>query len=252
MTTLHSFEIQTQPTDTDCGPTCLQAVYSYYNDPVELADVIREIPQFAEGGTIAVFLACHALRRGYKARIYTYNLEVFDPTWFTKKGAGKKETIARRLKDQMKHKRSPRLRIATRGYLEFLKAGGELHFEDLNAPLLRRFLRRKHPILVGLSATYLYHCSREAGGIVMDYDDVRGTPMGHFVVLYGYRPKSRKVLVADPLHPNPYFPDQRYATTMDRVIGAIFLGCMTHDANILIIEPGEGSTHNSDAHSNRR
>ena len=30
----------------------------------------------------AVFLACDALRKGYSATIYTYNLMVFDPTWF--------------------------------------------------------------------------------------------------------------------------------------------------------------------------
>ena len=32
------------------------------------------------GGTFAVFLACDALRKGYCATIYTYNLMVFDPT----------------------------------------------------------------------------------------------------------------------------------------------------------------------------
>ena len=32
--------------------------------------------------TLAVLLGCHALRRGYEATIYTFNLQVFDPTWF--------------------------------------------------------------------------------------------------------------------------------------------------------------------------
>jgi len=34
------------------------------------------------GGTLAVNLANHALRRGYRALIVTYNLTVFDPSWF--------------------------------------------------------------------------------------------------------------------------------------------------------------------------
>ena len=32
-----------------------------------------------QGGTLDVFLANHALQRGYKATILTYNLDLFDP-----------------------------------------------------------------------------------------------------------------------------------------------------------------------------
>ncbi|MCI0655805.1 MAG: cysteine peptidase family C39 domain-containing protein, partial [Acidobacteria bacterium] len=73
-------EIQRQPDDTTCGPTCLHAVYRYHGDEIPLAQVIQEVPAEPGGGTHAVCLACHALRRGYRARIYTYNLQAFDPT----------------------------------------------------------------------------------------------------------------------------------------------------------------------------
>ncbi|MFH1021272.1 MAG: C39 family peptidase, partial [Pseudomonadota bacterium] len=71
-----------QPDLITCGPTCLHAVYQYYGDDITLTKVIDEVKSLETGGTLDVFLACHALRRGYKARIYTYNLQVFDPTWF--------------------------------------------------------------------------------------------------------------------------------------------------------------------------
>lgn len=74
------FQILPQPNNSTCGPTCLHAVYQYYGETIGLDQVVREVPMLREGGTLAVFLACHALRRGYGTTIYTYNLQVFNPT----------------------------------------------------------------------------------------------------------------------------------------------------------------------------
>lgn len=76
------FRILPQPTETTCGPTCLHAVYRYHGGRASLDTIIDEIPYFEEGGTLAVMLGINALKRGYKAKIYTYNLHMFDPTWF--------------------------------------------------------------------------------------------------------------------------------------------------------------------------
>ena len=80
MDTLLDFDINKQPDNTTCGPTCLHAVYRYYNDSISLQEVISEVSLLEEGGTLAVYLACHALRRGYKTTIFPYNLQIFDPT----------------------------------------------------------------------------------------------------------------------------------------------------------------------------
>src|SRR5690606_6247143 len=77
-----TYQILRQPDETTCGPTCLQSVYGYYGDHVELGQVIDEAGTLREGGTLAVFLGCHALQRGYEATIFSFNLQVFDPTWF--------------------------------------------------------------------------------------------------------------------------------------------------------------------------
>jgi ABC-type bacteriocin/lantibiotic exporter with double-glycine peptidase domain len=74
--------IKSQPDDTTCGPTCLHAVYTYFGDKISLDKVIGQVKQLKGGGTLAVLLGCHALRRGYRAKLYTFNLQVFDPTWF--------------------------------------------------------------------------------------------------------------------------------------------------------------------------
>ncbi|MDX9974204.1 MAG: C39 family peptidase [FCB group bacterium] len=232
MDTRLELNILPQPDETTCGPTCLHAVYDYYGDAITLDEVVRQAPCLEGGGTLDVFLANHALSRGYRATIYTYNLRVFDPTWFAP-GA---PDLRDRLRAQLEHKKSPKLRVATNGYLEFLTLGGRLRFEDLNPYLIRKYLNQGVPILTGLSSTYLHRTSREHGDNC-ESDDLRGDPAGHFVVLCGYDRATRQVLVADPLYPNPLAHHHRYYARIDRVICAILLGIVTYDANLLIIEP---------------
>lgn len=222
-----------QPNNTTCGPTCLHAVYRFWNYEMPLQEVIDTVEPLPEGGTLAVRLAIHALRRGFRAQIYTYNLQIFDPTWFSPGGTVEVD-LPERLREQRQHKRSTKLSLATDNYLEFLSLGGSLHYENLDAKLLKRFLRRGIPVLTGLSATHLYDCAREYKD---DYDDVRGTPSGHFVVLSGYDPKTREVSIADPLHDNPRFGSQYYRVAMNRLTASILLGILTYDANLLVITP---------------
>jgi hypothetical protein len=220
-----------QPDETTCGPTCLHAIYRYWGEDHELADVIARTRKLEHGGTFAVFLACDALRRGYRATIYTYNLTVFDPTWFAPR-----VDIAERLLRQREVKTDPRLQHATEGYLEFLRLGGRLRLTDLSRPLIRGLLRRGLPILTGLSATYLYRTAREYGPNDVP-DDIRGAPAGHFVLMAGYDRKMQRVLVVDPYDRHPYGPSHEYWISIDRALGAVLLGIVTHDANLLVIHP---------------
>jgi hypothetical protein len=233
MKTRLSFTIHPQPDDTTCGPTCLQAIYQYYGDQIPLPQVIDEVPQLEGGGTLEVLLGAHALKRGYAATIYSYNLHVFDPTWFTAKGGalpGLEDNLAR----QNQHKKSPKLRFTAESYIDFLQNGGEVRFQDLTLNLIRGFLKRSIPVLCGLSATYLYRSAREYGP-KQDYDPIRGEPAGHFVVICGYDQHERKARVADPLLSNPLGRGQLYSVDLSRLNCSIMLGIVTFDASLLII-----------------
>jgi hypothetical protein len=237
-------EILPQPDDYTCGPTCLHAVYRYYGMDVALQELIEEVRRMPSGGTADVFLANDALRRGMRATICTYNLRIFDPTWFDSEHGGRaRPDLAERLQLQRGYKAEQRPVVGhlTDGYLEYLSLGGELRFVDLSPALLRKYLRRGVPILTGLCSTYLYHHAREFGD-QDDPDDVRGEPQGHFVVLSGYRPDSRTVSVADPYEENPLAGGHHYDVSLERAVGAIMLGVLTHDANLLLLEPRRGSS----------
>lgn len=228
---LMSFAMRRQPDDVTCGPTCLHAVYRYYGEDVDLDGLLAEVQMLESGGTLGVSLANHALDHGYTATIITWNLQLFDPTWF---GEGA-PPLRERLLLRAEAKQTPILTTAAHAYTEFLDKGGKVEYRDLESGLLRGFLHRRIPILTGLSASFLYREARERPD--NQPDDIAGDPVGHFVVLTGYRPGTREVLVSDPMHPNPLAKVHTYPVKMQRVIGAIYLGVLTYDANLIVIEP---------------
>lgn len=237
-------EIERQPDDVTCGPTCLHAVYSYWGDTASLGEVVetvRTLDDDDEGrGTLGVNLGVHALGRGYGAVLYTYNLRMFDPTWFTGEVAARPALLREKLiaQGEAKGGADTKLAAATRSYVEFLDQGGVVRFEDLTSRLISGHITAGRPVLTGLSATYLHRAPREFGADD-DEDDIRGFPAGHFVLLHGYDPRRREVHVADPLEDNPAFASRNYTVPMSRLVPAIMLGVLTHDANLLVIDPGE-------------
>ncbi|MCA9285924.1 MAG: hypothetical protein KDA22_11945 [Phycisphaerales bacterium] len=247
-----SLEMHAQPDDTTCGPTCLHAVYRFWGMPYTLERVIAETSRLEDGGTLAVFLAQHALRNGFSASIYTFNVNLFDPTWFPR-GGGVADAVllAEKLKQQAARKHSRKLRIATDAYLDFLELGGRVHMEDLTGELIRSHLRRQVPLLAGLSATYLYGAAREveAPHNRMVDDDLGGEPTGHFVALAGWDRERREVLVVDPHSPDGAADAgeaRRYGVWIRKLVCAILIGVLTYDGNLLVLEPAGGTPPSDD------
>lgn len=235
MKTHIKFDIVPQPDDFTCGATCLHSIYRYHNDRVDLDALIRDVEHLEEGGTLGVYLGSHALRRGYRVSMYSYNLQVFDPTWHS---LSQKE-LADRLARQMAVKHQRKLKVASRAYLEFIELGGQIRFTELSPKLVRRHLTGNVPMIAGLSSTYLYQSMREYGP-KSEYDDIRGNPQGHFVVLCGYDTATRDVRVADPYHANPTGKGRFYDVGINRLICSVLLGILTYDANLLVISRPRG------------
>jgi len=220
-----------QPTESTCGPTCLHAIYRHFRAEISLEELIGEIPEHEEGGTLSVNLALHALRQGFDATTYSYNLRIFDPTWWNLEPAELVDKLTQRI---------PCLKVEKliqthQAYIEFIQLGGRIRFNDLTPAFLHRLLLRGAPILTGLSATYLYQTVRELPDSTDD--DVAGFPTGHFVVVNGFDPDSMEVIIADPYMDNPFNIKGVYRISVHRFINAVMLGIVTYDANLLIITP---------------
>jgi hypothetical protein len=227
-------EVHQQPDDVSCGPTCLHGIYRFYDRSLALEDVMASVRRLDHGGTLGVLLGLDALRRGFSATLFTYNLEIFDPSWF----GGEPEPLAPLLSEQLRHKQKPRFVAAVEAYLEFLEAGGDVRHRELTPGLLAKLVRAGAPPITGLSATYLYGCEREVfSGSRSSFDSVRGEPVGHFVVLSGVDDNTGNFRISDPSPDNPRHRSGTYWVSPHRLLGAILLGVTTYDGNILVIRP---------------
>lgn len=232
MKTAFPFSISPQPDEVTCGPSCLHAVYAHYDDAVEHEAVIEQVKQLPEGGTLAVMLARHAVKRGYNATIYSCNLQLFDPTWFKDDSTD----IAERLRAQMLIKPDPKLQTASKSYIRFLEAGGEVRMDDLTPELIAEQLQNGWPVIAGLSATWLWHCKRDRPSDGQP-DDLAGEPTGHFVVVHGIDLTTRTAQIADPYLHEPLPGSHAYSVSLDRLIASVLLGIVTYDAKLLVIRP---------------
>lgn len=228
-----SVQILSQPDDETCGPTSLHAVYQHFNYNIELKQLISDTTFLKAGGTLAVYLGLDALKRGFKANIYSCNLSIFDPTWADLDST---DLIAK-LKEQLRYKDGKKITQASLAYINFLEQGGQVHLKLIEPNLIKQLLKNGTPLLTGLNATYLYQTKREyvAKNKTSSFNDTRGFSTGHFVVLHGID-ENNKVRVADPYGANPINHSNYYNVDMQRLINAIHLGIITYDANILIIE----------------
>jgi hypothetical protein len=237
-----------QPDDVTCGPTSLRKVYNFYGLEIELDEVLETLERNDDGGTLAVFLGMAALRQGFRTRIYSYDLQIFDPTWATLDP----DALKAKIRARFPYLADAGRKRAAAAYVRYLEMGGELAFDDLTPPLLRGIIDRGHPILAGLSATYLYGFRRErwdeqAGGLVDD--DVAGEPTGHFVVISGYQQWGRQLTVLDPSAHVPKSDEGRVHVGADRLINAILLGDATYDAVLLELWPDDENNVERDAES---
>lgn len=236
----HELQVQRflQPDDVTCGPTCLLKIYDFYGLDIPFELVVGEIDRNEDGGTLAVYLATAALRRGFRARIYSYDLRIFDPTW-SELPSGE---LLRKIELRMKVLRNPKVLRACAAYIDFLRDGGEIGFDELTPGLIKRIINRGHPVLAGLSATHLYRMARERhvdGTDDLLDDDVAGDPIGHFVVVSGYERWGRRFIVLDPSEHVPVTRDGRLIVDAQRLTNSILLGDLTHDAVLLEISPAE-------------
>lgn len=225
-----------QPDEVTCGPTCLRKVFRFFGQPTPLDEVLSALERNEDGGTLAVFLGIAALKRGFNARIYSYDLRIFDPTWYDLSSEALTDKIFARFPYLSDEKR---LRAAG-AYIRFLEMGGRLSFDDLTPALFKQIIDRGHPVLAGLSATYLYRYARERWDAQAQEhidDDIRGEPTGHFVVISGYDQWGRVLTVIDPSEHFQHAEAVRVQVDSDRLINSILLGDATYDAVLLEVWP---------------
>jgi hypothetical protein len=224
--------IERQPDYTTCGPTALHAIYRFYGDDISLDTVVKETPKLPGGGTLAVHLSVHALRRGYEVDTWVCNVRHVDPTWFQQSTDLKAKLQARWKAKGLQD--DPRYGPAIEATTQYLDLGGRFVWGDLVPEGIGKRLSYGEPLLTGTNGTYLYQCSRETEA---GPDDVAGEAFGHFIVICGYRSSDQTMAIADPLLDNPAHGTKYYRVSAFRLLGALFLGVGSDDGNLALIRP---------------
>lgn len=228
------YPILAQPNGVTCGPTCLQSIYTYHHDIISLEDTIAQTEYLPSGGTIAVLLGCHALKRGYRVSMYSFNTYVFDPTWMSCEPS----ILLQKLQHQFVWNSNPKIKHATQAYIQFLELGGKINFQNLNFNLISELLKNKTPLLSGISATYFYQNMRDftddKDRVV--YDEFSGETSGHFIVIYD-ADENENLSIADPYLPHTLSHEHHYIIPYNHWLHALLLGSVTYDAEVLVIEP---------------
>src|SRR3989338_11302338 len=134
--------IQTQPNDETCGPTCLHSIYQYYGLHISLNQVIETVERSLSGGTLGPLLGKHALMHGFDATIFVSNVNVFDPTWF-KQSQAPNDMLLTKLRNQNKFKKSKSMNQISRAFIDYLNLGGTVRFKTLDVKLLKYYFDKK-------------------------------------------------------------------------------------------------------------
>ena len=221
-----------QPDAVTCGPTCVKSVYEFYGDHCPLEEIVASTRRMPDGGTLAVYLGLTAVCRRYKVTLYPLGIQVFDPTWWKLSNGPLKEKLNLRAAAC----EDPEELSQILAWKEFLELKGRIEFTELRPKLLVRILDRGHPLICGLSATWLYRHARERPEDNLR-DDIRGQPVGHFVVVCGYSGGGRHFHVSDPAPNVPFNRTGKYVVAAERLLAAILLGDVTSDAVLLELWP---------------
>lgn len=159
-----NFSLNSKPYYQNCGLKCLDALFQYYRIDKTPKDLIKKDTNkplwISDLGSLV-------LGAGLPVTLFTYSQKIFRPEWFN----FSKQKIFAKLRKREKNLLIDRAR---RSILDFLKLGGKLKFEVLNAERLKYYIKNKKPVLLAASSSIIHH---------------RFMLSGHFVVLIGYDKK---------------------------------------------------------------
>lgn len=202
---VHAVTHYHQPTNKSCSHAALATVLSYFGEDIGPAQILAEVPvrQDAAGhewGTILQDLATWALSQGFGAALYTSDFQILDLEWTTLDTP----TLVERLEVARPIRSVPSLGSEwseryVQSYIDFVRAGGELHIVPyLTSALLDRLLSGG-PLLASVCYSVLHGSGRHRyTGLRQSVpDDVRGAVHNHTLAVYG-RDESGAYLYADP------------------------------------------------------
>lgn len=201
---IHEITHHYQPTNTSCGPTSASMLLSFYNQDISPEEAIKNIPvvrnkKGEDMGTAGQHIAKWFVDLGYKVDLYSADFQILDLAW--KKLS--RQDLLKQLEKAEAIRNVPCLgknwsKIYVTGYIDFLKAGGNLHIEQYISSTLLDKLLQSGPVMTTVNYNVLYGSgrSKNIGHLEAESDPINGRLTNHFNVLVGLN--RGKYVVMDP------------------------------------------------------
>jgi hypothetical protein len=223
-----SLELQryTQKTGSDCGPTSLWMVTSFWGGTLSYDDVMKHFTILPGIGVYDSHIAMAAMDLGYKATIISYNYRVLHPLWHGLSG----DQLVAKLESYLPKITNQKDEVSVTGYIDYLKRKGEITFQPLSRELIVSYLIKGIPVIVSLDVEYLYKGMTTTDPFLPEH-------WTHAVVVHGYNPASDEFVVSDPWPQIPLsHTDGRYTLSSARLITAILLAFQINDGFMVVVE----------------
>lgn len=151
-------------------------------------------------GTLNQELVTWCLTQGFAVEMHTADFQLIDTSW----AEMEKDKLLERMELAKTHRDVPSIgkewsERYIQSYINFVKAGGELHIEPYMSELLINQLLSTGPLVVAVCFQVLHQTGRTKGiGLrAIEANDIEGGLTTHSVVVYG-KNDAGDYLVADP------------------------------------------------------
>lgn len=195
-----------------CGPYALKQIFAYYGDDIDIKEIIKKTKARIDYGLWLSSIISLAKERNYKINFHTNSLKALDFSW--ERLSSKK--IVQKLKRRLKSKKKQVVNY--KGFIEYFSKGGKVDFRPITKELVKKYLDKKIPVLISVNSTYFYKRKRKYKD---KFDDIKGSEVGHFLVIAGY--DKNRFYVVDPNFTAPkngkYWVKQDYLIVSTLILG---------------------------------
>ncbi len=198
-----------------CGPVSTYNIHKYFGTKITLPEILKDLGVTLKSLTFPSQLANHLRRQSYIVEVLTSCSYVVSPQWMGKPSSS---IIDQLTKWCGYNKKSTWLKGATL-LLEYMKDGGKVTVLNLTTKVLDDYLDQGYVILACLEESWLWGKRKIADKNI--FDDVKGNPRGHFVVLYDKNDHDYRV--SDPYPTGLPGREGTYTVSKDTVLTSILL-----------------------------
>ena len=195
-----------------CGPVCLLNIYKEIGIETDLKTILKELKINDKTTTYPAQLGTHLLSKGLNPILINSTPQTVSPSW---ENLSEKDVTAK-LEQWIKINKKNKWLKSVKWLISYLKKGGKLKIADLTTSLIDRYLNEGYKVICCLEESWIWGERKIEEKAV--FDDIKGSPRGHFIILYSHT--GNEYLVSDPFPTGMKNKEGLYKLNKDKLLVA--------------------------------